>query len=491
MAPRKSSGTETPAGQPAAGAGAAPHAGPPDDESEERQIHLLTLSLVAVFVGLFTGFGAIAFRALIGVIHNVFFLGVFSFQYDANVFTPTSPWGPLVILVPVIGGLGVTFLVKNFAPEARGHGVPEVMDAIYYQRGHHPADRGRREIAGIGTVDRVRSGGGTRRPDHPDRRLLRLDRRPDLPIAAWQRITLVAAGAGAGIAATFNTPLGGVMFAIELMMPEVSVAYLPARCAGDRHGDLHRTHVPGSAACLPGAPDRTAQRADHDRDRAAALRGARRRDRPGGDRVHPRPALGRTQVRGDRQSLPPPYCRHGDHRRNDVCAEARLRPILHRWGRLRRSRAGPGWAILDHLSAAAAVRVQTVRDLREPWFGRVRRHFLAVPVHGRDSGRRVRRDRLGHRSRRGTERPQLRHGRHGGDGRRRHRRGDDRRHHDLRDDARLRHRRAADPGGRRAPSGSGECCRARTSTRSSWSAAATSFPRPCTPICSWCATPPT
>jgi hypothetical protein len=41
------------------------------------------------------------------------------------------------------------------------------------------------------------------------------------PMSAWQRITLVAAGAGAGMA-TFNTPIGGVVFAVELMLPEVS-----------------------------------------------------------------------------------------------------------------------------------------------------------------------------------------------------------------------------------------------------------------------------
>jgi H+/Cl- antiporter ClcA len=43
--------------------------------------------------------------------------------------------GAWVILVPAVGGIGVTFIIANFAPEAKGHGVPEVMDAIYYNGG--------------------------------------------------------------------------------------------------------------------------------------------------------------------------------------------------------------------------------------------------------------------------------------------------------------------------------------------------------------------
>ena len=75
------------------------------------------------------------FRALIGLLHNLLFLGHASFAYDASLFTPPTPWGSLVFLVPVVGALGVTFIVDTFAPEAKGHGVPEVMDAIYYKRG--------------------------------------------------------------------------------------------------------------------------------------------------------------------------------------------------------------------------------------------------------------------------------------------------------------------------------------------------------------------
>jgi CIC family chloride channel protein len=202
------------------------------DQHQAIRIGLVSLSLLAVTVGIVAGFGAVVFRDLIGLIHNLMFLGRFSVRYDANLFTPPSPWGPFIILVPVIGGLFVTFLTTNFAPEARGHGVPEVMDAIYYKGGIiRPVVAVVKSLASAfsigsgaavgreGPIIQIGSAFGST--------LGQIVRMPP-----GQRIILVAAGAGAGIAATFNTPIGGVMFAIELMMPEVSVrTFLPVALA--------------------------------------------------------------------------------------------------------------------------------------------------------------------------------------------------------------------------------------------------------------------
>ncbi|MCP4577119.1 MAG: chloride channel protein, partial [Deltaproteobacteria bacterium] len=91
--------------------------------------NLSFMCLLSFSVGVIAGVGAWAFRMLIGLVHNVLFLGKFQFYYDANVHTSGNPWGVGVILVPVIGALMVAWLVKTFAPEAKGHGVPEVMDA--------------------------------------------------------------------------------------------------------------------------------------------------------------------------------------------------------------------------------------------------------------------------------------------------------------------------------------------------------------------------
>lgn len=190
---------------------------------DRRPLSLISLSLLALIVGVVTGFGAVGFRDLIGLIHNMGFLGQFIVHYDANVFTPPSPWGALVILVPVVGALGVTYLVSNFAPEAKGHGVPEVMDAIYYGGGIiRPVVAVVKSLASalaIGTGSAV----GREGPIIQIGSALGSTFGQIIKMPPSQRITLVAAGAGAGIAATFNTPIGGVLFAAELLLHEVSV----------------------------------------------------------------------------------------------------------------------------------------------------------------------------------------------------------------------------------------------------------------------------
>ena len=201
-------------------------------DRDARRINLAWLSLLAFGVGIVTGFGAVGFRDLIGLIHNAMFLGVAAVRYDANLFTPSSPWGPGIILVPVIGGIVVTFLVNNFAPEARGHGVPEVMDAIFYKAGRiRPVVAVVKSLVSavaIGTGASV----GREGPIIQIGSALGSTIGQIVRMTPGQRIALVAAGAGAGIAATFNTPIGGVLFGIELMMPEVSVAtFLPTALA--------------------------------------------------------------------------------------------------------------------------------------------------------------------------------------------------------------------------------------------------------------------
>ena len=194
--------------------------------SKPRSVRPPILWALSILVGIVAGLGAVAFRALIAFFHNLLFLGTLSTAYDANVHTPPSPWGPFVILVPVAGALGVVFLVKNFAPEAKGHGVPEVMDAIYNRKGIiRPVVS---VVKALASALSIGSGGSIGREGPIIQigssfgstigQLLRL--------STCQRITLIAAGAGGGIAATFNTPVGGVLFAVEMLMHEVSARTL-------------------------------------------------------------------------------------------------------------------------------------------------------------------------------------------------------------------------------------------------------------------------
>ena len=194
--------------------------------TKPNQKKLPVICVYALAIGVIAGLGAWAFRMLIGFFHNLLFLGELNFHYDANIHTPPNPWGAGIILVPVLGALVVTWMVKNFAPEAKGHGVPEVMDAVYYNQGNiRPIVA---VVKSVASAICIGSGGSVGR-EGPIIQIgsafgSTLGQLTKIPV--HQRVTLIAAGAGAGIAATFNAPLGGLVFAIELLLVSVNVRTL-------------------------------------------------------------------------------------------------------------------------------------------------------------------------------------------------------------------------------------------------------------------------
>lgn len=205
--------------------------------------------LLALVVGIFGGLGSVVFRGVIAVIHNLAFYGTFSLDHDPIQPMAISPWGPGIIVVPVIGALLVTWITRTMAPEARGTGVPEVMNAIYYRGGIiHPMIMAAKALASaisIGTGGSV----GREGPIIQIGSAFASTIGQVVSMPARQRVVLVSAGAAAAIAATFNTPIGGLAFAIELMLVSISartvslvaLATVTATYIGRLYGGLEPT----------------------------------------------------------------------------------------------------------------------------------------------------------------------------------------------------------------------------------------------------------
>lgn len=171
------------------------------------------LLATAVFVGLGAGFGAVLFRALIGA-ENGFAFDVLGRFLHAHL-------GPAaVVLQLAIGGAIAAFVTSRFAPEAKGHGVPEVMEAVALRGGNMRP----RVIAVKSFASATSIGfGGSCGREGP---IVQIGSAIGSVIGQLARApapivrTLVACGAAAGISATFNAPIGGVFFAAEVILGE-------------------------------------------------------------------------------------------------------------------------------------------------------------------------------------------------------------------------------------------------------------------------------
>ena len=190
--------------------------------AEGRTAILVEVWVMALVIGIVTGLGGVLFRAIVAAVHDFFFLGEFSLYYDPNVHTPSSWLGPLVILSPVIGGLAVIFLSRLPEADRRGQGVSDIIDAIYYREGRVRSIQAM--IKSMAAGIQSGSGGSVGREAAIVQIGAAFASRAArwTNLAQWQRMTLVAAGGAAGLAAAFNAPLGSIVFAVELMMPEIS-----------------------------------------------------------------------------------------------------------------------------------------------------------------------------------------------------------------------------------------------------------------------------
>ncbi len=175
----------------------------------------LLLLVLAVIIGASTGCAAVFFIHLIDVIQNGAYTSISLF------FPFIGVWS--YVLVPVAGALLVGPLIAWFAREAKGHGVPEVMQALVMRGGRI---RPRVALAKITASALCIGTGGSAGREGPIVQVgaaLGSVTGQVLHLSDERIKNLVSCGAAAGIAATFNAPIAGVAFAIEVLMSELQV----------------------------------------------------------------------------------------------------------------------------------------------------------------------------------------------------------------------------------------------------------------------------
>jgi CIC family chloride channel protein len=182
---------------------------------------LMRLNILTFVVGIIGGLGSWVFRIAINLIFELLFV-LPQRALRENGFTDLD-WLPF-LLAPVLGGLVVGILTSKVSKETKGHGVPEVLEAVALHNGKMNLRVPFVKIlASAGTL----GSGGSAGREGPIAQIgagfasfigQKLDLNPR------ELRTLVVSGVAAGISATFNAPIGGALFAFEVVMRDASVS---------------------------------------------------------------------------------------------------------------------------------------------------------------------------------------------------------------------------------------------------------------------------
>ena len=193
--------------------------------AEPAQFRMVLISFLSSGIGLIAGLIAYLLYNLIGLFTNIVFYHrvVFAFNSARN-----NHLGAWVIVMPVIGGVIVGFMAKYGSPKIKGHGIPEAMEAVLINRSRiQPRVAILKPISAAIAI-------GTGGPFGAEGPIIQTGGAVGSLIGqlvhttASERKVLLACGAAAGMSATFNTPIAGVILAIELLLFEFkSRSFIP------------------------------------------------------------------------------------------------------------------------------------------------------------------------------------------------------------------------------------------------------------------------
>ncbi len=215
----------------------------------------LGLVVMALLVGAVAGVAAAGFRDLIYLV-TWLFTGREAYGqlgHQASLHLPfLGIW--FVVVAPVVAGLLYGPLIQRFAPEARGHGVPEVMLAV--------AENGGRIRPQVSLVKALASalcigGGGSVGREGP---IVQIGSAFASTLGQLTRMSegrmrvIVACGAAGGISATFNAPVTGLFFGFEIVLKEFSAEALAATILSAVTADLISRAFFGSGAFFASVP---------------------------------------------------------------------------------------------------------------------------------------------------------------------------------------------------------------------------------------------
>lgn len=212
---------------------------------------LILISVLAVGIGLVCALLAKGLLALIALSTNLFFFGRFS---TADVSPADSTLGPLIIAVPVIGGLIVGVMARYGSERIRGHGIPEAIEAILMN-----GSRVQPRVAllkPLSSAIAIGSGGpfGAEGPIIMTCGAFGSVIAQFFRLTSAERKTLLVAGAAAGMSATFAAPVAAVLLAVELLLFEWKPRSLVPVALASAAAAAARVSLLGSGPLFPVPP---------------------------------------------------------------------------------------------------------------------------------------------------------------------------------------------------------------------------------------------